>query len=209
MKMGTIFKAQSKPWHRYNEKELALIDKEMEEEEIRGANPRYWEDVSVGDEVKPVIKGPITLSDIAVNMAFRGALPGCEVRRLAAKSDNTYCGIDPRTGDLFGDYETHIDSELAQMLGHVRAYVSGCQEMEWCGHLITNWMGDDGFLKMINTRFRRIIYAGDTIRVKGKVVKKYVENSEHLVDIDIQGINWDGDINITGSATVLLPSKQS
>ena len=28
-------------------------------EEIRGSNPRYWEDVAVGDELTPVIRGPI------------------------------------------------------------------------------------------------------------------------------------------------------
>ena len=44
----------------YTEKELEEIYAAQDREEIRGANPRFWEDVKVGDELTPVVRGPIT-----------------------------------------------------------------------------------------------------------------------------------------------------
>jgi hypothetical protein len=38
------------PTHHYSPEELAKIDSDYEHEEIRGATPRYWEDVKVGDK---------------------------------------------------------------------------------------------------------------------------------------------------------------
>ena len=42
----------------YTEKELEEIYAAQDREEIRGANPRFWEDVKVGDELTPVVRGP-------------------------------------------------------------------------------------------------------------------------------------------------------
>ena len=37
----------------YTKKEIEEIYNAQDAEEIRGANPRYWEDVKVGDELEP------------------------------------------------------------------------------------------------------------------------------------------------------------
>jgi hypothetical protein len=39
------------------------------------------------------------------------------------------------------------------------------------------------------------------------VIKKYEENGEHLVDLDVHCENQDGLIMMPGSATVRLPSR--
>ena len=44
----------------YSEKELEEIYAAQDREEIRGANPRYWEDVAVGDDLTPVVRGPLS-----------------------------------------------------------------------------------------------------------------------------------------------------
>ncbi len=49
---------------------------------------------------------------------------------------------------------------------------------------------------------------GDTCWVKGKVAKKYVEDNEYLVDLDIEGTSWFGHTIFTGSTTVRLVSKE-
>ena len=33
------------------------------QEDIRGAMPRYWEDVAIGEELTPVVFGPLTLNE--------------------------------------------------------------------------------------------------------------------------------------------------
>ncbi|MFH1485823.1 MAG: MaoC family dehydratase, partial [Chloroflexota bacterium] len=44
----------------YTPEEMAKIDADYEREYIRGEEPRYWEDVQVGEETVPVVKGPYT-----------------------------------------------------------------------------------------------------------------------------------------------------
>jgi len=44
----------------YTKEELDKIYKDYESEIVRGATPRYWEDVVVGDALQPVIKGPLS-----------------------------------------------------------------------------------------------------------------------------------------------------
>ena len=68
-------------------------------------------------------------------------------------------------------------------------------------------MGDDGFLKRLYAELRRFNIIPDTTWIKGKVTRKYVENGEHLVDIECWGENQRGEITMPGHATVVLPSK--
>ena len=193
--------------HYYTEEEIDTINKMMYAEEIRGAEPRYWEDVNEGDEMVPVVKGPITVTDIACGMPFRGFLPGFEVRRMVDWSDDTYSNIDPRTGDMFGEYRCHVEDACAQMYGEPSAFVNGTQEQEWVCHITTNWMGDDGFMTKIACQPRKLIPVHETVTVKGKVAKKYKVGNEYVVDLDIVGTNWSGETVLTGGTTVRLPSK--
>ena len=57
-------KYQHEPYP-YSEDEILAIEEQMLNEEIRGAAPRFWEDVAVEDEVPAVVKGPLSLGDIA------------------------------------------------------------------------------------------------------------------------------------------------
>ena len=193
--------------HYYSEEEIARIDKVMYAEEIRGARPRYWEEIEVGDELVPLVKGPLTMTDIAAGMAFRGFLPGMEVRRIVDKSDDTYGNICPRTGDMFGEYRCHVEDHLAQMYGEPGAFATGTQFMEWIGHITSNWMGDDGFMTKLSTRNRRMMPVGDTCFVHGRVSNKYVEEESYLVDLEITGTSWFGHTIFNASTTVRLLSK--
>jgi hypothetical protein len=49
---------------------------------------------------------------------------------------------------------------------------------------------------------------GDTTWVKGKIIKKYCDDGKYCVDIDIQNVIQTGEVTVTGSATVILPSKE-
>ena len=57
--------------------------------------------------------------------------------------------------------------------------------------------------------FSPIIYpiVGDVVCCKGRVTKTYLENGEHLVDMDVHCENQDGLVMMPGSATVRLPSR--
>jgi hypothetical protein len=50
--------------HPWTPEEEAKVDEDCLAEEIRGSNPRYWENVNVGDELVPVVKGIFGLTDM-------------------------------------------------------------------------------------------------------------------------------------------------
>ena len=73
---------------------------------------------------------------------------------------------------------------------------------------MTNWIGDDGFLKKLSVQVRRFNLVGDTTWCKGKVVNKHISEGEHLVECEIWGENQRGEITAPGHAVVRLPSKK-
>lgn len=76
-------------------------------------------------------------------------------------------------------------------------------------NLLTNWMGDEGWLKKCYAEYRKFVYFSDTLWFLGKVTRKYVdEDGEYCVDIEISGMNQRGENTIPGLATVVLPSRE-
>jgi len=49
---------------RYTDDDIAAIEAQYASERPRGAEPRFWEDVSEGDDVGPLVKGPLTVTDM-------------------------------------------------------------------------------------------------------------------------------------------------
>ena len=52
----------------YTDEEIAGIDAiyAAERSNRRGAEPRWWEDVGEGDEIGPLVKGPLRVTDMVV-----------------------------------------------------------------------------------------------------------------------------------------------
>jgi hypothetical protein len=97
---------------------------------------------------------------------------------------------------------------VAQDIGIAKAHDLGSQRMSWLIHLLTNWMGDDGFLEKLNVRLDLPNLFGDTTWCKGKVTRKYMEGEKALVDIDVWCENQRSERTAHGSATVRLLSRQ-
>lgn len=71
-----------------------------------------------------------------------------------------------------------------------------------------NWMGDHGFLKILDTQYRSVPILGDVFCSKGKVTNKSVEGDEHLVDLELYCENMDGVVLVPATARVRLPSRE-
>ena len=177
----------------YTEKELQDIYNAQDREEIRGAKPRYWEDVSVGDELTPVVRGPIS------NIEAVAWLQAGHAHQLSDRLNRILWAKEP----LEKDFDANVVGTA-----HPRQALAGQHPEAWRFILLTNWMGDDGFLWKFNTQIRRFVMIGDTTWVKGEVIKKYCENGKYCVDIDVQNILQTGEVSIIGSATVILPSQE-
>lgn len=179
-------------------------DEELAGKWRRGAEIRFWDDVVVGEEIPAVIKGPLDDSDVRSYMG--GMLGYCAafVGKWALIKHEPRNFLDPETGALKGDWEWHADDAEAQRRGMDYALAEGKQNQAVIGHAITNWMGDDAFLKKMDLRNRAVNYHGDMNWAKGKVIKKYVEKNEHLVDLEVWAECQDGRIHTSGTATVRL-----
>ena len=195
--------------HHYTKEEIKAIEADYDQEEIRGAKPRYWEDVQVGEGLTPVVKGPLTVTDIICFKIGWGGPPFVRAHGMALTWRRRHPGVEVLNSLGVPDVpeRVHWEDELAQVVGTPGAYDYGPQRVSWLSHLLTNWIGDDGFLKRLYAEVRRFNVVGDTTWCKGKVTRKYVENSELLVDIECWGENQRGEITMPGQATVRLPSR--
>ncbi|MBI2906284.1 MAG: MaoC family dehydratase N-terminal domain-containing protein [Chloroflexi bacterium] len=192
----------------YTPEEMKAIQDAILAEEIRGANPRFWEDVNVGDEMTPVVKGPLSTGDV---LAFRagclgGLSHGLQLREFLRHPAFSY--KDPKTGAVEAIARVHEQADAAGGTGIPGAYDFGCQRISWLGNLMTNWIGDDGSLKKLHASLRRFNVLGDTQWCKGRVVKKYVQNGEHLVDLELWAENQRHEVTAPSTATAALPSKR-
>src|SRR3546814_20210891 len=73
--------------------------------------------------------------------------------------------------------------------------------------LMTDWMGDDGFLRRLNVRVRDHNLLGDATWCKGTVTAKRVEEGQAIVSADIWCENQRGARTAVGSAEVVLTPK--
>ena len=197
--------------HPWQEEELKKIEEQVLAEEPRGATPRYWEEVSVGQELEPVIKGPFGLTDM---IAFCvGAAP---VNLLAHRASlklyqrhPAWAFRDPTTQALEPIYGVHYNKAAANNAGLPYPYDVGTQRQCWLLHLLTDWMGDEGWIKRNYAEYRRFVYHSDVVWFRGKVTKKYIdENGEHCVDIGTSAVNQRGENTAPGESTIILPSKE-
>jgi hypothetical protein len=74
-------------------------------------------------------------------------------------------------------------------------------------HQLTNWMGDDGFLHRLYVEIRRHNPVGDTLYIDGEVRRTFEEGGAHYAEISQSATNQDGELSVTASATVRLPSR--
>lgn len=197
--------------HPWTEAELKKIEEEVLAEEVRGANIRYWEDTEVGEELKPVVKGPFGLTDMVAYCI--GARPvslaahGVQLRYY--REHPAFAFRDPETCALEPIYAVHYNKAAANAAGLPYQYNAGVQTQGWLIGLLTNWMGDEGWLKRNYAEYRRFVYFSDVIWFRGKVVKKYIdENGEYSVDIETHGMNQRGEDVAPGQSTVILPARE-
>lgn len=201
--------------HPWTEQELKDIEEEVLSEEARGADTRFWEDVSVGEELKPVVKGPIGMTD-EIAFLIGGGAP---IPRLAAhgvqlrqyRSHPAWSFRDPNTYALEPIFSVHYNKEAARAQGALpMQYDVGFQRHCWQIHMLTNWMGDDGWLKRSSAEYRKFVYHSDVVWVKGKVIKKYIdEDGENCVEIKTKAINQRGEEVMPGRAIIALPSRKN
>jgi len=138
----------------------------------------YWEDVEVGVEL-PAVSLEIT------------------PKRMVLQYSGTQ---DP--------YPVHYDAEFARRAGHPDIFMNTGFIQGGMVRVITDWMGDEGFLKRLRFEMRRQQRPGDTMVCRGRVTGKYEEGGTGCVDLEVWLENEREGVTTPGAATVLLPRRE-
>ena len=178
------------------EEQLEAADPLVWERTRRGAETLYWEDVTEGEEIPTLKKGTYTVTELF--LFTHGVVGTGRSPRAALEAEGS---MDLGAG---GRFDAKHAQERRSMPGQ---FDFGPQRVCWLGQIVTDWMGDDGTLKKLNASIRHPNVVGDTNTVHGEVVKKYIEDDEHLVDLEVQNENQSGLATALGRATVVLPSQ--
>ena len=137
----------------------------------------YFEDVNEGDEIPQLVKN-------------------CSTQQLVHWAAGS--------GDF---YQIHYDKDFAQSTGLQDIIVHGALKHAFLGQLVHDWMGDEGRIKKFGCQYRGMDDAKQEIVCKGVVSKKYQEDGQNLVELEVWTENPQGKKTSPGSATVTLPSR--
>ena len=137
----------------------------------------YAEDVKVGDELPPLVKGPIAQ---------------IQLTRYAGAS---------------GDFNPiHQDEKFARTAGMGGVFAHGMLSMGFVAQAVTDWAGA-GRVRKLGVRFAALVRLEDTVTCRGRVVGTSEKDGLHLVELDVWAENQRGEKVVTGKATVALPSR--
>ena len=196
--------------YRYTADELATIEREVLSEPRRGGERLYWEDVSVGQAVPPVVKGPLSVIDIlAWYSATQGALHygGAHGDAVRYRQRHADYHVNPETGAKDAAGRGHLEAATGRDVGMGGVYDIGPQRISWAQHMLTNWIGDHGFLHRLNVSVRQPNLQGDTLWWRGTVTAKRVLAGNAMVELDVVAKNQQGQTSALGTAVVALPSR--
>ncbi len=207
---GTKYtEVKARPEKRYTQEELAEVYRTYAKEEVRGATPRYWQDVAVGERLPTLAKGPMTVTGF---IAFAQGWGGLYIRanKLAWRMIHAHpgLGIPNRFNIPDCPERVHWEQDFALKVGAPGAYDYGPERCSWLTHHLTNWMGDDGFLVSSSSKIRRHNPEGDVLMFNGEVTRKFVDEAgRHCVEVAQHAANQDGEESILGTGVVALPVR--
>jgi acyl dehydratase len=202
--------AEIEPAH-YTDADYERIDAIYESEHPRGAEPRYWDDVEVGDALPPMVKGPLTVTEIiAFHAGGYGFVPyGLRSSRVGYRNRRRIAPFYIKNEQGVWDVaqRLHWDSDWAKAIGNPMAYDYGVLRQAWFYHHVSDWAGDDAFIERMSDSIRKFNYHGDTQFLSGQVSAKREEDGRFLVDLQLSMVNQRDVQTAYGTATVSLPSR--
>jgi acyl dehydratase len=175
-----------------------------QEELRRGAEPRYVEDVRVGDGLPELLKGPYTATTaVSYLLGWGGLYVRSHGHAFKLFEEHPGLAIPNEMGVPEPPERVHWDPDLARRVGVPGAYDYGPERVSWMGHVVTDWMGDAGFMSELDVQVRKHNLIGDLVTVGGTVTGVDVETGE--VRLSLKAHDHRGDESARGSAVVLLP----
>lgn len=195
--------------HVWSDEELAALVADVDRERVRGADDLRWGDVQVGERIPLVVKGPLSVSEMITFLQGWGG-----VYRAASEITHRYFRKHPKANvpdrvGRFPDFpgRAHVDPDFARECGFPDAYDVGAQRSSWLVNAVTNWMGDNAFLKTWSIQLLRLNIIGDATWVNGTVVGKDIDaDGDACIHLELEAHNQRGERTAAGQATVVPPA---
>jgi hypothetical protein len=129
---------------------------------------------------------------------FADVRPGEELPELAIDVTTTLIVAGAIASRDYQD--VHHDEALARHRGTPGIFMNILTTNGLVGRFVTDWAGPDATVKRIAIRLGVPNFAGDTMRLTGRVVAA----EQGVVEVEVAGRNRLGD-HVTGTVTVALP----
>jgi len=139
----------------------------------------FWDDCVVGDEI-PVLTATIGSAQLFLMSAVT---------------------LNP--------HRIHYDEGWARHEGYEERVIHGPFHGEVIIQTVQNWLGSTGWLRELEYSNRRYAILGDKLAGHGRILRMYVEGGRNLADLDVWVENQNGEVTAPGTATVVLPSRES
>lgn len=195
----------------WDDEEIDQFRDQYRNEERRGEEPRYFEDVDVRDELDTILKGPYTVTG-AITFLMGWSDGWCRTHRRLFELFDKLPGLKVKN-EKHGMYEppemAHWNDEFAQSVGHPDPYDFGPERVAWLGHVCEYWMGDEGFLKEIDIRVHEASYLGDVTWCSGEITDTRYEDGEGLVDVDLKAVDHRDRVTASGEGVIQLPLRDA
>jgi acyl dehydratase len=135
---------------------------------------RYWEQVEIGDMLKPLTKAPISRLQIA----------------QFAAATNEFSPLN-------------LDDEFAKSAGFGGAYAPGLMSLGFVEEALRAFATNIRILSLRGT-FQRLIWPGDSLLAKGLLLRRYKKNDEHRIEFSLWCENQNSEVVMKGSSVCIL-----
>jgi len=136
----------------------------------------------------------ITWAEVQEGMSIPELKKNCSTQQLVVWA--------AASGDF---YQIHYDDQFAKNTGLSGIIVHGALKNAFLGQLVHDWIGNTGKIKKYGCSYRGMDFPDQDITCKGVVTRKFEDNGEKLVELEIWTENGEGKKTTPGTATVVLP----
>lgn len=139
----------------------------------------------------------VSFEDVEVGMQIPPLKKNCSTQQLVVWAAGS--------GDF---YQIHYDPEFAKNQAQLPGIiVHGALKHAFLGQLLNDWTGDPRTIRRFGCSYRGMDFPNQDIICRGVVTRKWQENDENLVELEIWTENPEGQKTSPGSAVVSLPSR--